>query len=403
MFAGQGLRVLLQAVQFVVIARLLDAEGYGAFVGVTALVAIAAPFAGWGGGDVLIENVARDRRSFALYWGSALLWVVCSGLVLTFVMVGVGTTFLTKIPLLLWVAVSVSDLIFSRLLAVSAQAFQSVERLHRTAQIFVLPNILRLAAVGFLIFHPAPSVVLWGMLYLASNAVTAVLGVWLACFEIERPAFQWKRAYHQVRGGGYFAVGLSAQTVYNDIDKTMLARMSTLDATGIYGAAYRIVEVAFTPVRSLLYAAYARFFREGAAGGLRGSWRFALRLVPLAGAYAAAVGVALFFAAPLLPVVLGPNFGEAVSALRWLCLLPLLKSFHYLAADALTGSGHQPERTAVQIAVAGLNVALNLWLIPLYSWRGAAWASLASDGTLLMALWATVLIRARSSATLRSA
>ena len=63
--------------------------------------------------------------------------------------------------------------------------------------------------------------------------------------------------------GLYFSTSLSAQNIYNDIDKTMLARMATLDAVGIYAAAYRLIDVAFIPVRSLLYAGYTDFFRAG--------------------------------------------------------------------------------------------------------------------------------------------
>ena len=39
---------------------------------------------------------------------------------------------------------------------------------------------------------------------------------------------------------------------------------------------------------------------------------------------------------------------------------------------------------------AGANVALNLVLIPRYSWRGAAWASLATDGMLGVFLWSVI-------------
>ena len=78
--------------------------------------------------------------------------------------------------------------------------------------------------------------------------------------------------------------------------------------------------------------------------------------------------------------------------------MPLLKTLHYFAADALTGAGHQALRTLVQVAVAGFNVLVNLWLIPAYSWRGAAWSSLASDGLLAVALWSCALwLRTRSA------
>jgi len=83
--------------------------------------------------------------------------------------------------------------------------------------------------------------------------------------------------------------------------------------------------------------------------------------------------------------------------LRWLAPLPLLKTCHYFAADVLTGAGHQALRVSIQVIVAAFNVLINLWLIPRYSWRGAAWSSLASDGLLAVALWSCVLlVRARS-------
>jgi Na+-driven multidrug efflux pump len=40
-----------------------------------------------------------------------------------------------------------------------------------------------------------------------------------------------------------------------------------------------------------------------------------------------------------------------------------------------------------QLAIAGFNFLLNLWLIPAHGWRGAAWASLATDGLLGIVYW----------------
>jgi hypothetical protein len=37
-----------------------------------------------------------------------------------------------------------------------------------------------------------------------------------------------------------------------------------------------------------------------------------------------------------------------------------------------------------------MNFALNLYLIPMYSWRGAAWSSLLTDGLLAAANWAVL-------------
>jgi O-antigen/teichoic acid export membrane protein len=71
-------------------------------------------------------------------------------------------------------------------------------------------------------------------------------------------------------------------------------------------------------------------------------------------------------------------------------VLPILKAIHYFGADALTGAGYQGLRTILLVAVALVNVVLNLWLIPLYSWRGAAVASLLSDGLFGLAIWSAL-------------
>lgn len=90
--------------------------------------------------------------------------------------------------------------------------------------------------------------------------------------------------------------------------------------------------------------------------------------------------------APLVPHILGRQYADVTEALRWLAILPVLKTLHFFTADALTGAGHQGTRSLIQFGVAAFNVLINLWLIPSYGWRGAAWSSIASDGLLALSL-----------------
>ena len=396
MMAGHGLRLLVQATYFVLIARALGAEGLGAFMGVVALVNIASPFAGLGIGNLLIKNVSRNAGLFACCWGNALLVTFASASLL-FVLVLVFWYFVlaVSVPGSLVLVVAVSDLFFGRLVDVSGQAYMAFQRLNRTAQLQVMLSSLRFAAaLVFLTLSPGHRPVDWSLYYLGGTAVSALIAATLVSYELGSPKLALERIRPEMKEGFYFATGLSAQGIYNDIDKTMLVRLSTLGAAGIYAAAYRLIDVAFLPVRSLLWAAYARFFQHGVAG-LQGTLGFAKRLLPLAGGYGLAVGAGLFIAAPLVPLVLGADYGETVEAVRWLALLPFLKAVHDFAADSLTGAGFQGQRSCVQVLVAVANVGLNFWLIPIYSWRGAAWASLLSDGWLAAALWVSAWWLAR--------
>jgi O-antigen/teichoic acid export membrane protein len=94
--------------------------------------------------------------------------------------------------------------------------------------------------------------------------------------------------------------------------------------------------------------------------------------------------------AGLVPYVLGPEYVRTVEGLRWLALLPMRKALHYFFSDALTGAGHQTFRASIQAGVAIFNVPINLWLIPSYSWRGVAEATIASDALLACAMGTAV-------------
>jgi O-antigen/teichoic acid export membrane protein len=392
MFLGYGLKILVQAGYFILIARALGPSEYGAFVGTAALIGLVAPFGSLGSGDILVKNVSRNRNLFAEYWGNALVISAVSGLLLLGVVMAVARLALPpSVPLLLVLVLSLSDIIAVKGSEISAQAFQATDTLKYTAFLTFLPYVLRLigAVTVFLVWRHATALH-WGWFYLGCTLLSAAVAISLVTYKLGTPRPAVSSIPKEIKQGFYFSTSMSAQTVYNDIDKTMLARLSTLGATGIYGAAYRLIDVSFTPVRSVLNAAYANFFRHGESG-MAVSFAYAKKVLPKMIGYSLLIFVCLFFAAPVVPVILGREYAGTVEALRWLAVLPLFKSLHYFMADSLTGAGYQRYRTTAQVSVALFNVGLNFWLIPAYSWRGAAWASVASDAALASAMYATVL------------
>jgi len=235
-----------------------------------------------------------------------------------------------------------------------------------------------------------PGVLAWSAVYLSGSILASLIAVIWVTLTLGRP----KLALHRLRGEGmqgfYFSVGQSAGTIYNDIDKTMVARLATLEAAGLYGAAYRLIDVAFVPVRAVLSATLPGFFRSGAEG-LHASMRYGRRMFMKTLPYAIFASAACVIGAPIVPHILGRQYANVTEALRWLALLPILKTMHFFIADALTGAGHQGTRSFVQVGVAAFNVLINFWVIPAYGWRGAAGSSLASDGLLLLGLWLAAL------------
>jgi O-antigen/teichoic acid export membrane protein len=396
MLVGQGLRLAIQALYFIEIARSLGATNYGAFIGVVALVGIVFPFGALGSGNLLIKNVARDPSLFAVYWGRALATTaVASSLLLCVVLIASRFVLPRAIPFTLVLLVAGADLFGMNAITVSSQAFQAFERLNWTAAIGAMISAGRFAGAVLLIsFHAHPSALQWGYLYFGSSAVVAAAAVTLVWTKLSRPRLGPARSRGEMREGFFFSTGLSAQTIYNDIDKTMLARLSTLDATGIYGAAYRIIDVSFAPVSALLSSAYPNFFRAGSRG-VSASFQYAKPLLVRTFGYSTFVFAALLICAGIVPHVLGPEYARTAEAIRWLALIPVFRGVHYFLCDTLSGAGYQAVRAAIQASVAFFNVLINFWLIPAYSWRGAAWSSIASDALLMCAAGVAVYVLAR--------
>jgi O-antigen/teichoic acid export membrane protein len=403
MLLGLGLKLIVQALYFTVIARSLGPQNYGAFVGVVGLVGILLPFGTLGSGYLLIKNVARNKDQFQKYLGAALFTTSLSSSVL-FALVVLASHFLlpVAIPIRLVMLVAASDLFGMSITGICGQAFQAFERFKWTATINVLLSASRLAAAVILaaLYHN-PSALEWGSFYFGSTSILAMVALGMVFSRLGTPIFSISRTAAEFREGFYFSVSQSAQTIYNDIDKTMLARLGTLEATGIYGAAYRLIDVSIAPVCSLQAAAYTNLFRIG-LGGISATLQYAKPLILRALGYAAFVSIALLAGAGIVPQILGGEYRPTVEALRWLAILPVLKVFHFFLSDALAGAGYQGLRTFIQVGVAVFNVLVNLWIIPLYSWRGAAWSSIASDALLTSGIGVAALMLSRRSQTATS-
>jgi len=385
MISGQGVALAAQALYFVLIGRALGSREYGAFVGVAALVAALGQFSSLGMEMILVRNLSRDRASFEHTWGHALLisgsgFVLLLGAAMLFAHFALQPELSSLVP---WIAFA--DIFLGRLVQLSARAFQGADQMAWMARLTASSAVARAlmaAAVWWFTQHFAihAGALLWARVYWLATLMVAIPALVLVTLRLGWPRFAPMRRTDLSEGLSFSLAG-SSVSIYNDIDKTFLVSYGQTQAAGIYSAAYRVVDAASAPIFAVYAAAAPRFFREGARG-VSSARRFArttlMRTVP----YAVGVGALLALAAPVMPALFGPSFRESAVVLRWLCLLPLLRALHYAWGSAITGSASQWNRTATQFGAAALNLCLNFALIPRWSWRGAAAASLLTDGVL---------------------
>ncbi len=394
---GQGFRLVIQAAYFVLVARSLGPDAYGAFVTVVAMAALLGPFSGLGTPNLFIKNVRSGKRIAAICWGNGILLTVLSGSLLTAVAVGLSFLLDLKTAPFAVFLVCVADLVLMKVTELAAFGFAASDRMKQTSIQNVVVSLLRLAGIAALMdtSHPV-TVDRWVVVYLLTTLLGMIYAIAKGSQLWGRPATDLTALREDIAEGVFFSVAGSATTIYNDIDKIMLSKLADLASTGVYAAAYRVIDVSMTPIRSLAAAAYPRFFRKG-MDGIGATYPYALALMAKTVLYGSVASAGLWLFAPVLPHILGPKYDAVVPAVRWLALIPFLRCLHSFLADALSGAGLQRTRMAIQVSVALINIGLNLVILPRYSWRGAAWTSLGCDGLLVVIFWFTALYYRRRS------
>lgn len=387
MLFGQGLSLVLQAAYFILLARLLGVREYGVFAGAFAFVGIALPYTTLGSGLLFMRYVSAQPNAFAAYWGNILLSTVAAGTVLTVALCLIAPHLLNPASASIVLMVAIGNCIFSQMVAAMGFVFQTFELLRMTALLTLLTNSMRLIAVGIMTaLRPHASARQWAVASVYISVLAAIAGFVFVTGRYGRPRFVPRMLVSHAWEGLGFSLGWSAQSIYNDVDKTLMSHYGMNVENGIYTMAYRIVDIATIPITAVDAAAMPRYFRDS-SGGVHNVPALAVRLAVRAALVGLLVSLCLFFAAPLIPHVVGRGYTESVLALRWLFLLPAMRGMHQLTGSALTGMGYQHIRTIVQLSAAALNLVLNLWLIPRHGWLGAAWASLATDGSLGVVNW----------------
>lgn len=395
---GSGLRAVTQAMVFLIVARVIGVDGYGAFVAVLAIASALSGLCGLGAHVLLVRDVAWDPGSFSRSWGyalAALRW----GIPIVFLLyLAISQAVLPgNIPFVAVILIGIAELILWPLANVAVFAYQGHERMGRASRMMLPPVVARFAsALVFLLvsrwFTNEP-LLLWSFFY-ALAGVAAVLYVHrFVIRDLGRPVFPTRRQLlDYVRESIPFSFWAMAERLYVDADKAMLARLASLGAAGIYSAGYRVVDLVFLPLYAMLNVAVPKFFRAG-RNGVHGAVNYVLRisLAPLA--YAFAAGLLVYIFAPLLPVLLGEDYLGAVTAVRWLAWLPIITLPRLFLQYALATSGQQRTGAACVILGAIINVGLNVMWIPVWGWRGAAAATYVSEVVMSLVMFGLAFSR----------
>ncbi len=204
-----------------------------------------------------------------------------------------------------------------------------------------------------------------------------------------RLTFSFERTKELLREAWPIAVSLLSVLIYFKLDTILLSLLKPGYDVGLYNVAYKVFEnVLFFPA---LVTGVVLPLLSGRIGNREGFHRAFRRTfeVMVALALPAVVGI-IILAAPLIQLIAGTEFIEAVPALQILALALLVVFPAHLFGNAIIAITKQRESMYVYMTGAAINVAANLAVIPRYSFIGASWTTLATE--IFVTVWLGVIL-----------
>jgi O-antigen/teichoic acid export membrane protein len=376
---GEALAKASSLAFFVVMARELGREGFGAFMFALALTGALLIGSGFGTDDLTAREVARDPSSAGRYLAdAATLKVVSSlgliGVAVLVVAVGGYPRDVRLATFVIGVGVAV-EVLAKTWYAV----FQALERLELVALSLVLQRTST-AAVGVGALAAGAGLVEVAFVY-AGGALVGLLAaeLFMRRLGVRRRAIDAARWPGLLRAGVPIGVAGLLFVWLLRLDVTILSLIAGSAEVGLYAAALRLVEGTQFIAWSFSAAMLPWLARTRPLVRARG-FELALKVIT---AVLLPVGLGLaLFARPIVDLVYGQGYEgsvlplELLGAMSALYGVQSLASTTFIALDAAWAFG----RLLVPVIV--VNVALNLILIPRHGAVGAAVAAVSSSAVL---------------------
>lgn len=362
------------------LARYLGPEQYGLLSFVTALVAIFAALSALGLQGIVVRDVVRNPSQAGQTLGSAALLQLLGGLI-AFLLCLATIYALRPDDSLTKVAVAIlGSSILLKASEVAAYWFESQVQSKYTVwaqnSAFLIFALIKIALI---VYEATLTSFLWAML--AEAVLSACLLVGLLALKGLSPASMGasrERAKELIKDSWPLIVSSMSIVLYMKVDQIMLGQMLDDEAVGVYSAAVRISEVWFfmavaitASLKPLLY----RLREQSREAFLQGLQKLFDAMVVLAVLIAVPTQM---FAEELVLLLFGSAYGEATLILKihvWAGVFVFLNNALWIWFIA-----EERQRIGNLRIVSGLalNIALNLYLIPLYGGAGAAVATLIS-------------------------
>ncbi len=218
------------------------------------------------------------------------------------------------------------------------------------------------------------NVVLFGMSFIFARKYVSIV-----------PRFDWKVWKPMLRETLPLAVVVLLNRIYFNVDTLFLSVLRTQEEVGAYGLPYKVLDIVITfpsIFSGLIFPSLAQHALTSKVELARVYQKAFDFLVVMA--LPMVVGLCVL-SRPIVHILGGDQFVDSPYLLRILSIAVTFVFFSTLSNNLVIAVQKQKRLMLISLISVVVNVALNLWLIPKYSYFAAAWITVLTE-FLVMAL-----------------
>ncbi len=386
-FAGRVSNAIFLFLLTLVVSRQLGPALFGVFSFLTAVVVSANCFSNLGLDTWMVREVTKTPSQGKQYLSNIIgLKIGTSLITMALVFLIFRMTDLPQTTLnLLWVlSVSLLFNTISQTLWHYGNCFK--EFLYHSV-LWAASNIIKAGlGIALVFFFHELEPLIWGIV--AAEALALILSFYVIHHRFGPfvPEFQFLVWKDFLARSAPIALGMIFSVLYFRLDIVMLQLMTEEKVVGFYSAAYKLFEIAVVLPHSFMLVLFPTLVEEyhSDQSQFKSRFRKALVVYSLIGG-----GIALVLwglSHRIITFMYGDKFLPSIEVLDILSWAVLLFSINFLLSNILIASGLERINTWNLVGATGLNIILNLALIPLYGAIGAAWSTLFCEIGLIAAL-----------------
>lgn len=378
-FSGKIISTVLGLISIALITRHLGVDGYGQYATAITFVGIFSIIADMGLYIYVVREISKKSADSDYIISNVFTFRIMSAAVLL-ALAPVAALFMPY-DYAIWLAILLFTLSFF-FISLNQILIGVFQRRFDTRIIAVGEVIGRVILIGVLVLVVCLDL---GLLAIVSSVVMGSFVNFLIVFISARRHVKiklvfdfpfWKKI---LKVTWPIAVSVVLNVVYFKIDTVFLSVMKPEHDVGLYGEAYKILEVLiafpamFAGLLMPLLSRYAFKDWDKFRRVIRKGFDFlAMAAMPI-------VITGVILAKPIVVFVGGEEFAEAAPILQILVIATASIFIGNLFANAVVAVDKQRQMVWAYLGAAVLAVALNLLLIPKYTYIGAAWATVVTE------------------------